>query len=74
MQRRVGSLAPWRLETLLTRCAHHIRMNFIFTVLYNSLINLKKVQIYDLTVVPEKIFVILPDVSSKGLLLLSEIM
>lgn len=74
MQRRVGSLAPRRLETLLTRCARLIRMNFIFTVLYNSLNKLKKVQIYDLTVIPEKIFMILPDVFSKGLLLLSEIM
>lgn len=63
MQCRVASLAPRRLETLLTRCARHIRMNFIFTVLYNSLINLKKYK-YDLIVVPEKIFVILPDVSS----------
>lgn len=74
MQRRVGSLAPQRLETFLTRCASHIRMNFYFYNVVQFINKLKKVQIYDLIVVPEKIFVILPGVSSKGLLLLSEIM
>lgn len=39
-------------------------MNFIFTLLYNSFINLKKIQTHDLIVVPEKIFVVLPAASS----------
>lgn len=40
-------------------------MNFIFTLLYNSFVNLKKkIQTHDLIVVPEKIFVMLPAASS----------
>lgn len=48
-------------------------MNFIFTLLYNSFVNLKKIQIHDLIVVPEKIFVMLSAASATGLLILSEI-
>lgn len=51
-------------KTFVSKTCTSYWMSFIFTRLYNSFVNLKKIQTHDLTVVPEKISAMLPAASS----------